>query len=110
MSTSGSSDEYFSAEEEFVENSLSSSSSSVDSNFGLEPYRFEPIDDGPSGDSSATASSAESIEVDEDEDEWCECEKCRPMESVQDRICCANVPNIVDKLEEGKNFFFIFLV
>ena len=105
MSSTSSDEEYFSAGE-FFASSQESGSSSSDSNLGLEPYQFEPVEEDGSSGSSSSSSSQETEELlysmDDDhgnQTDWCKCGNCRAMAHAHERVCCTDVTTIAKKLQ-----------
>ena len=82
----------------------SNSSSESNSDMGLLPYQFEPVEDGTSGSSESSQSEIEDSEeqqtVGVDDLSWCKCGKCRAMDNENHRVCCRQVSEAVSKLQD----------
>lgn len=82
----------------------------------LKPYDHEPtrpLSHSPSP-SLSPPSSPESIENKEQEEvgrigntNWCQCGKCRPMETFEESLCCRDTNEIPDEKFQGYNFYVI---
>ena len=93
-------------------NSTSSSESSYDENYGIEPYMHEPtcsknkVTYINSPTSSSTSSDEESTSRVGNTD-WCFCKLCKPMSTVTESLCCHEITEICSDRLNGEIILLI---
>ena len=87
---------------EVESNSSESDTSVLDFVTKLRPYDFEPL---ASSENSVQNSDASDAEVETSlrvgNIEWCQCDKCKCMESELESLCCVEANEIQDDFVEG---------